>query len=344
MHVAARKLTRFFIPSRYALLHIATSKWRSFAIEAVARMDIADLLPDAGLHISELARLAKVNEDSLYRVMRALAREGLFKEKPERHFFLNRLSRKLRKTEADSVKYLVTMMGASHHRIAFANIELAVRTGCSALEQLEGQNANLWTYFQSKERDASEFNKAMQEFTIECARYVACSRYLHSIEQIADIGCGSGVLLAEILRVHRNMTGVAFDLPAALTETHEVLSSLEGRGQIIAGDMWEDLPAGLGGYLFKNIFHNLDDESMISLLVICKKKMKSTGMLFVIEHIIPERSGNYFQYSDMTVMVTTGGKERTAREFQNLLARAGFKLVDIENNPSLLSLIVAKVC
>ena len=58
------------------------------------------------MSIEKLAELSQSNEDALYRMLRALAGEGIFKELPGRRFKNTRLSKAFMMKQ-DSVKYFV---------------------------------------------------------------------------------------------------------------------------------------------------------------------------------------------------------------------------------------------
>jgi DNA-binding phage protein len=64
------------------LNQIATGYMVSAALQVALRLEIADRLSGGPRPVSELAREARVTEDALYRVLRALASVGVFEEKP----------------------------------------------------------------------------------------------------------------------------------------------------------------------------------------------------------------------------------------------------------------------
>jgi hypothetical protein len=70
--------------------------WTTQAIFVVAELRIADLLADGPKHPEELAKLASVKADMLYRVLRSLASIGVFTEQADGRFALTPLADTLR--------------------------------------------------------------------------------------------------------------------------------------------------------------------------------------------------------------------------------------------------------
>jgi len=67
--------------------------WVAQAIYAAARLDLADLVAEGHGEICELARTTETDPDALYRLMRALASVGVFREEEARRFVLTPLRR-----------------------------------------------------------------------------------------------------------------------------------------------------------------------------------------------------------------------------------------------------------
>src|ERR1700746_1081465 len=62
------------------------------ALYAAAKLGVADLLKDGAQTSSDLARKLNVNESALYRILRLLASQNVFEEKPSRSFANTELS------------------------------------------------------------------------------------------------------------------------------------------------------------------------------------------------------------------------------------------------------------
>ncbi len=69
-----------------------------------ARLGIADLLQDGPKSSEVLATQVGVHPHALYRLLRALANNGIFAESADRHFSLTPLAEPLRTEASDSVR------------------------------------------------------------------------------------------------------------------------------------------------------------------------------------------------------------------------------------------------
>src|SRR5215510_11539824 len=79
------------------LFQIGTGYMASAALQTVLKLGIADHMSAGPTFVAELARKTSVNEDALYRVMRALASLGIFDEVSSRTFALTLAGRMLQK-------------------------------------------------------------------------------------------------------------------------------------------------------------------------------------------------------------------------------------------------------
>ena len=96
----------------------------------------------------------------------------------------------------------------------------------------------------------------------------------------------------------------------------------------MAGDFFAAVPAGGEIYLLKKVIHDWDDERAQRILMNCHTAMSGTGRLLLIEPLIPPGNDSSFnKLLDLLMLVwNAGGRERTEREHQGLLASAGFRL------------------
>ena len=84
--------------------------------------------------------------------------------------------------------------------------------------------------------------------------------------------------------------------------------------------------------MLAHIVHNWDDARATSVLRSCRQAMGSGSKLVILDRVMPERvdpddavRGNVL--IDLMMLVrTAGGRERTAAEFEALLAAADLKL------------------
>lgn len=327
-------------PPQYTLLEIVTGKWRASALEAIARLGVADALYRGPRDVGEIATELGLDEGALYRVLRALASDGLLEQRG-RTFALTAVTRPLASKAPNSVHQAVRSAGSAHNRSLWANIEVGLAPGKPVFERLHGQS--FWQYLGQHPAEAAEFDASMAEYTREAAELIAASYDFGRFGSLVDLGGGAGELLAAILAAHPALAGVNVDLPHAVRRAPETFRArgVEKRAEVVAGDLFEGVPAGHDAYLLKNVLHEMPDEAARVPLGHVRRAIRPGGRLLVVENVVPEGPGPYLQYLDLVMLLGSGGQERTRGEFAALFEAAGFRLERVIENASPLSLLVA---
>jgi len=92
----------------------------------------------------------------------------------------------------------------------------------------------------------------------------------------------------------------------------------------------------------KHIIHDWDDKEATEILKQIRRAIKDDGKLILIEQVLPEgNEPSLGKFSDLIMMVMTGGRERTRGEFAALFEAAGFRLGRTIQTRSPMSLIEA---
>ena len=85
----------------------------------------------------------------------------------------------------------------------------------------------------------------------------------------------------------------------------------------------------------KSVIHDWNDEDALRILSQCRRAVPKNGALLLVEFNLPEdNSPSRSKFVDVTMMVLTGGKERTIPEYSSMLNKAGFRLNDVVKTPS----------
>lgn len=102
---------------------------------------------------------------------------------------------------------------------------------------------------------------------------------------------------------------------------------LSSRWEIKAGNFFVSVPESADAYLLKWILHDWDDTPSIGILGSCRKAMKPTSNLLVIEHVVGSPNASpEGKFLDLSMTVMNGGRKPTHEEFASLLEEAGFRL------------------
>jgi hypothetical protein len=144
---------------------------------------------------------------------------------------------------------------------------------------------------------------------------------------IVDIGGGQGALLAAILECAPKARGVLFDRAEVVAGATAVLQQygVAERCCTMAGDFFKAVPAGGDIYLLSSVLHDWDDHDATVILRSVRAAMGGAGCLLIVEHVLPGGDEPHpGKLIDLEMMLVTGGRERTAQEYQSLLTGAGF--------------------
>jgi hypothetical protein len=101
------------------------------------------------------------------------------------------------------------------------------------------------------------------------------------------------------------------------------------RCEIVAGDFFDGVPDSGDAYLLKGIIHDWNDEAAVKILKSCRRAIRPDGTLILLDTVLTGSDDPSQAMMDLLMMVLTGGRERTEREFKSLLREAGFSLTRV---------------
>ena len=141
-----------------------------------------------------------------------------------------------------------------------------------------------------------------------------------------------------VLEAHPHMRAVLFDLPGVIEGARARLADwgLTDRCEAIAGDFLDAVPTGGDAYVLSWVLHDWDNQSAVRILASCRAAMGDAGRLLAIELVVPSREQHaspdverLVETTDIEMLAVVGGRERTAAEYSELYAAAGFQLTRI---------------
>ena len=325
------------------LMQLATGKWVSKALSVVADLAIPDLLGGGARSADDLAATTAVDADSLYRLLRAASGVGVLTELPGRRFENNALSNLMRSDVPGSLRAMVRWINEDSAWQAWGGLGYSVKTGQPAFNHVLG--TEVFEHFQTHPEAGKIFNEAMVSFTAVTGAAVAKAYDFSPFKKIVDVGGGHGALLAAIAAQHPGVDGIVFDRPEVVTGVKPFLASQGSSARIdtAAGSFLDTVPAGADAYIMKHIIHDWDDERSMKILANCKRAMAPGGRVLVVEQIVSDRPEAAFaKVVDLEMLVMTpGGRERTAAEFDRLLDASGLKMTRIVPTQSPVAIVEA---
>jgi hypothetical protein len=329
------------VSSSEQLMQMLTGQHLTQAISVIAKLGIADILKDGAKSNNELAKITGVNAQFLYRIMRALASNGVFVEVDDGYFEINSLAKYLQSDVPDSMRDVAILEGAQWLWQGWGNMFDAVKTGISGFESYF--EMPVMEYLQQNPEQIETFKAALKTYSTIITNAVLDAYDFSAISKLVDVGGGFGNLLFAILKANSSTTGVLFDLPSAIDRVQEgnnLPSELSGRYEMVGGDFLKSVPSDGNTYILKQIIHNWNDEYAIKILKNCYQAMPIDGKLLVIDPIISPHKQSFNTFLDLQfLIVSSGSRLRTENEFRELFAKAGFQLIKIVATQSTCSII-----
>ena len=111
----------------------------SYLVVVAAQLGVADLLASGPQSIADLSAATGVDAQSLYRVLRALASRGLFREDGDQRFSLTPLAEPLRQDAPHSIRPQALWSGSEAYRRTWGDLVYSVRTGEPAFDHVYGK-------------------------------------------------------------------------------------------------------------------------------------------------------------------------------------------------------------
>jgi hypothetical protein len=305
----------------------------SQAIYVVATLRIPDLLVDGARASDDLAAATGTNADALYRVMRALASVGVFREEPGRTFALTELGEGLVGERGGFAR----MLGRDYFWSTWGHLLDSVRTGENTFRMLHG--TSVWEYRAERPEEAAIFDGAMTSQTVRVEDAVVDAYDFGRFRVVMDVGGGRGTLLAAIVDAHPHLEGVLFDQEHVVSQ-----AVLAERCRAIAGSFFDTVPQEADAYVLKWIIHDWEDEDAIRILRTVSRAVSPDGVVLLIEDDLgaPNESPRA-KFADLNMLVMPGGRERSIDEYARLFAAAGLRLSGVTPTAAGLQVIEARL-
>jgi O-methyltransferase domain len=278
-------------------------------VALVAELDIARKLADGPRRVDDLATQTGADPDTLHRLLRALASDGIFAEEAPGVF------------GNTSVSELLTVDGWDDFAHLFGGTWLeAVRgldvSGEASFPRVHGEE--FWAWFGSHPDERAAFDRAMAQGwrgRLERLETVAW----RGDETVVDVGGGNGSLLRALLELHPEMRGIVFDLP----ETVRDEAIFGDRCTFVEGSFFESVPPG-DVHVLSTIVHDWDDEHARRILETVRASARERLVLLdaVIE---PGNEPQGSKWLDLLMLVIARGRERTEQQWRELLGASGWQ-------------------
>jgi hypothetical protein len=342
VRVSLERMAQRMMPPHFALLYEISGARNAQAVCTAAELGIADVLAAGPRSAGEIAAEVDAHPDAIARLMRLLSSRGIFK-RTDRGYALTPMADALRSNSPMSMRAMARLTGSPEHWEHWGHLVDTVRSGDPFVPKLRGMS--LFEYFGTNPELGAVFNDAMTSISNMAIAPTLLAYDFRRFASIVDIGGGHGAFLAAILKQANRARGLLFDLPDVVAGADPVLraAGVQSRCQIRGGSFFDEVPEGFDAYVLKNVVHDWPEDEALRILRNVRAAIPPYGVLLLVEMVVPDdESPHPGKLLDLDLMVTNGGRERTAAEHGQLLAAAGFRVMRLVPTMTPLTIIEAR--
>ncbi len=297
-------------PSQTVLWDFLRGSLMSKALAAVVDAGVPEALADGPQPVSKLDG----DPDTLHRLLRALASDGVFRETEPGVFEHTEHSR------------LLLEPGWSEFAHLFGGVFFEATTDLDAStpgSTFPGRfDAGFWDWLAEHPAARAAFDAAMAGERSRPAERLAALEWRDG-EVVVDVGGGNGALLAELIQRRPELRGIVLDLP----ETVRDEAALGDRIEFVPGSFFDSVPEG-DAYVLSGILHDWPDEDAARILRTMRAAAPPHARLLINESVIrPGNDADGAKWLDLLMLVLAGGRERDEEQWRALFATAGWEAV-----------------
>jgi SAM-dependent methyltransferase len=309
------------LPPEARLWNLIRGALGTKTLGVAADLGVADALAGGPRSVAELADENGADPDTLHRILRALASDGVFAEDEPGVFRNTEASDLLRSGNADRWREFAHLFG----EVCYPAMG-AFDARLSDVPFVRAYGTDIWSWFATRPEERSNFDRAMEGGQGERADRLAALDWRED-ETVVDIGGGTGRLLRDLLERRPDLRGIVFDLPEADRDETVV----GDRITFVSGSFFERVPEG-DAYVLSKILHDWDDEPAAAILRAIRTAAPNEARLLVLDSVVPpgnEPAG--VKWLDILMLVLQRGRERTESDWHTLLDGAGFGIEQIDD-------------
>ena len=306
-------------PAR-ALARLTDGYLTTQLIYVAAALGVADVLVDGPAWADELAVKVGARPEPLHRLLRGLAAEEVFEERPDGRFALNAVGALLVDGAPGSLRGAALARGRLYYSALGPLLDAVRDDGTEFIPPFElTHGESFFAHLSARAEVSAAFRGSMAARSAREADAVVAAYDFSRFRRLVDVGGGPGVLLRAVLAANPRLDGLLFDRPEVVAD-----ATLPAVG----GDFFTAVPDGADAYLLSRVLHDWADPDALAVLRTCHRAMPPSATLLLVEAVLPERAVDDPEAirMDLHMLTLLRGRERTAAEFATLLAEAGFAL------------------
>ncbi|TCO64449.1 methyltransferase [Actinocrispum wychmicini] len=165
-------------------------------------------------------------------------------------------------------------------------------------------------------------------------------------QRVLDVGGSSGIYACSLVEVLPETTAAVLDMPSVVDFSRSSIAArgLADRVDVIAGDMFAELPTGFDVHLFSNVLHDWSSADIERLAAASFAALPPGGVLVDHDmHIDDDKTGPLRQAEfSVRMMLMTAGRCYSAAELTEIFRTVGFAEVTHKPTTAGYSVVVAR--
>lgn len=318
------------------IIQMASAFQQSRVLLTSHELGIFTILKNKNWTARQVAAALKTDERATQRLMEALCAIGLLKKQKGRFLNTDLSARFLVK---DSPQFIRSLSHTANMWNNWSALTQAVRSGKSPLAQRVDLRGKDWL---------EDFIAAMHEHALKQAKSVISLLDISQVNNVLDVGGGSGGYAMAFLRAKKELIAALFDLPKVISIAKRYITK-EGflnRIKLIPGDYNKDnFGCGYDLIFISAVIHINSPAQNLKLLHKCINALNSGGQMVVQDFIMAEDrtrplKGAFFALNMLAA--TQYGDTYTESEVKNWMQEVGFYDITAKNTPFETVLVIGK--
>ncbi|MEJ2360425.1 MAG: methyltransferase [Gammaproteobacteria bacterium] len=355
--LAATLITRFqaftnrMTPAPFRLIQAGSAFWLSRVLYVATRLDIAGILANETLSVSDIATKVSAQPDAINRMLRFLASRGIFSQVRPGYFSNNKISAYLREDNPHNVRSMILMHNSREmSQPWYEQLEAAIRTGGVPFRLAHQEE--LYCYTSTHNEFGALFNSAMETVEALSGDSFAVDFNWGNFARLFDLGGGVGSKAVTILRHYPQLQAEVIDSVSVIQNAreywqHRLDNGLLQRLTFSSGDILKAVPPANDDrdiYFLCGVLHGLDDTDCIQVLTNIALASGSSGAcIAVMEMVMDTQQPDMLSTAaDMQMFMGTRGRERSLDEWHSLFNQSGIQLAEVVRLRNLGCILVAR--
>jgi hypothetical protein len=321
------------------VVDVILGRWKSQILYTGVTLGIFESIGTIPKRASEIAKELNLDASLSYRLLRALASIGFLNEKDDQNFSITPLGELVCKDHPQTLRGVILLEEGPEHYAIWKHLAKMVKDGKQD-GFIREFGLRIFDYIPQNPAYAEVFNYAMSSYSATHTKLVleALKSYdFSNIRNLCDIGGGHGHLVCNILREHPQLQGTVLELESTIKNKDLLWAEKIGvadRCKYLAGDMFMEVPSS-DAYIMKMILHDWNDEECVKILSNIQEASPAGGRVLIVEHVVPGPEVPHFsKLFDIHMMCALTGRERTEKEYTELLEKAGLRYMQTHYPPS----------